>query len=75
MPHSPAVALAAVEVSKRFGDVVALDRVSLDIAAGACVAIVGESGSGKTTLLRCFNRLVEPDAGHIRIGGVDAATI
>jgi osmoprotectant transport system ATP-binding protein len=33
------------------------------------VALVGESGSGKTTLLRCFNRLVEPDAGRVTVGG------
>jgi osmoprotectant transport system ATP-binding protein len=75
MSHSPAVALAAVEVSKHFGTVVALNRVSLDVAAGACVALVGESGSGKTTLLRCFNRLVELDAGHVRVGDADVATI
>jgi osmoprotectant transport system ATP-binding protein len=37
--------------------------------------VIGESGSGKTTLLRCFNRLVEPDAGRILVGGADAATL
>jgi osmoprotectant transport system ATP-binding protein len=69
---SPRSALAAVDVSKKFGDVVALDHVSLDVPDGACVALVGESGSGKSTLLRCFNRLIEPDAGTIRVGDVDA---
>ena len=48
---------------KRFGAVVALDGVSLEVRRGECVALIGESGSGKTTLLRCFNRLVDPDAG------------
>jgi osmoprotectant transport system ATP-binding protein len=74
MPSSRA-ALSAVDVSKKFGDVVALEHVSLDVPDGACVALVGESGSGKSTLLRCFNRLVEPDAGTIRVGDVDAMSV
>jgi osmoprotectant transport system ATP-binding protein len=64
--------LAAEGVSKRYGDVVALDRVSVAVESGACLALVGESGAGKSTLLRCFNRLVDPDAGRIVIGDADA---
>ena len=67
-------ALAAERVTKRFGAVVALDGVSLSLATSGCLALVGESGSGKTTLLRCFNRLVSPDQGVVRVGGVDVAT-
>jgi osmoprotectant transport system ATP-binding protein len=70
-----APALEAVEVIKRYGSVTALDRVSLAVGAGECVALVGESGSGKTTLLRCFNRLVEPDAGRVSIAGANASTL
>lgn len=66
-----AATLEAAGVSKRYGPVTALDDVSLAVDAGACLALVGESGSGKTTLLRCFNRMVEMDAGTVRIGGVD----
>jgi osmoprotectant transport system ATP-binding protein len=67
--------LAAREVSKRYGDVVALDRVSLEVRRGECVALIGESGSGKTTLLRCFNRLTDPDAGVVLVDGVDVSTV
>jgi osmoprotectant transport system ATP-binding protein len=74
MSH-PAAVLRADGVSKRFGSVVALDRVTLDVARGECVALIGESGSGKTTLLRCFNRLTDPDQGRVLVDGVDAVTL
>jgi osmoprotectant transport system ATP-binding protein len=63
--------LAARNVSHHFGNVIALDDVSIDVPAGKAVALVGESGSGKTTLLRCFNRLVEPQHGEVRVGEKD----
>jgi osmoprotectant transport system ATP-binding protein len=66
--------LAARNVSHRFGSVVALDDVSVKVPAGRAVALVGESGSGKTTLLRCFNRLVEPLSGEVRVGDRDVRT-
>ena len=56
-------------LSKRYGALVALDAVSLDVAAGEMVVVLGPSGAGKSTLLRCINRLVQPDAGQVRIGG------
>jgi osmoprotectant transport system ATP-binding protein len=67
-------ALAARNVSHRFGTVVALDDVSLEVPAGRATALVGESGSGKTTLLRCFNRLVEPARGQVMVGDKDVRT-
>src|SRR5688572_22316162 len=67
--------LAADGVSKRYGDVVALDGVSVAVESGGCLALVGESGAGKSTLLRCFNRLVDPDAGRILVDGADARAL
>ena len=55
--------LVARGLSKRFGDRIALDDVSLKVAAGEFVAVLGASGSGKTTLFRCLARLTELDAG------------
>jgi len=46
-----------------------LDDVSLSIRGGEIVALVGRSGSGKTTFLRLINRLMEPDAGEVIVGG------
>jgi osmoprotectant transport system ATP-binding protein len=63
--------LEAHNITHHFGAVLALDTVSLEVAAGSAVALVGESGSGKTTLLRCFNRLTEPDRGEVRVGAND----
>lgn len=68
-------ALRAENVTKRYGAVLALDGVSVDVRRSECVVVIGESGSGKTTLLRCFNRLVDPDEGRVLIEGVDASEL
>jgi osmoprotectant transport system ATP-binding protein len=60
---------ALEHISKRYGEVVALDDVSLDFPAGTVSAIVGSSGSGKSTLLRLLLGLQWPDAGHIQVEG------
>jgi osmoprotectant transport system ATP-binding protein len=72
---SDAPALRAEQVSKRYGSVLALDNISLEVRRRESVVLVGESGSGKTTLLRCFNRLVDPDAGRILIEETNAAAL
>ncbi|MBC7985722.1 MAG: ABC transporter ATP-binding protein [Sphingomonadaceae bacterium] len=56
-------------VSKSYDGALAVDDVSLIVAPASFVALVGESGSGKSTLLKLVNRLIEPGAGAIHIGG------
>ena len=55
---------------KYYGTALVLDRVDLDVMPGETVCLIGASGSGKSTLLRCFNRLIEPDHGEIRLDGM-----
>ncbi|MGN6452355.1 MAG: ABC transporter ATP-binding protein [Steroidobacteraceae bacterium] len=62
-------------VTKRFGEFVAVDAVSLDIRRGEIFCLLGGSGSGKTTLLRMLAGFERPSAGTIHIDGVDMSTI
>jgi osmoprotectant transport system ATP-binding protein len=74
MPEHAAIAFE--DVSKRFGDAApALAGVSFTVKPREFLVIVGASGSGKTTLLQLINRLSEPTAGRLRIGGVEAQTL
>ncbi len=68
-PAPSSLDLRGVRKSFDGGWTFAVDGVSLSIAPGAFTALVGASGSGKTTLLKTINRLVEPDAGEVRIDG------
>src|SRR5689334_17794798 len=65
------MAIDVNNVTKRFGDFVALDDVSVSVREGSLTAILGPSGSGKSTLLRVIAGLEEPDAGSVFIEGVD----
>ena len=56
------------DITKRFGDRMVLDCISLDVQPGQTVALIGPSGGGKSTLLRCINGLNTFDAGEIRVG-------
>ncbi|TBW35214.1 ABC transporter ATP-binding protein [Siculibacillus lacustris] len=56
---------------RRARSVDAVIDVDLHLARGETLAVVGESGSGKSTLARCLVRLIEPDAGEIRLDGID----
>ena len=56
-----------VNVTKRFKDILALDRVSLNIRSGEYVCVLGPTGSGKTTLLRLIAGLASPDSGKLAV--------
>jgi sulfate transport system ATP-binding protein len=59
-------------VTKRFGDFVALDDVSLEVPDGSLTALLGPSGSGKSTLLRVIAGLEQPDEGEVEVAGARA---
>src|SRR3954463_10920255 len=67
--------IAVEHVSKRFGDFVALDDVSIEAPDGELTALLGPSGSGKSTLLRGIAGLEVPDAGTSVVSGEDATSL
>jgi sulfate transport system ATP-binding protein len=69
------VAIEAREVTKRFGDFVALERVSMEVESGSLTALLGPSGSGKSTLLRVIAGLERPDEGAVFISGKEATAL
>jgi ABC-type sugar transport system ATPase subunit len=62
-------------VTKRFGEVTALDGIDLDIADGEFFCVLGPPGAGKTTLLRTIVGLERPEAGRVLIGGTDVTDL
>ena len=64
-------AVEARDISKFFGDVKALDGVSLEFESGIVYALLGPNGAGKTTLIRVLTTLMKPDNGSATVAGVD----
>ena len=64
--------IQALNISKSFGDFVALDNISIDVRSGRLTALLGPSGGGKSTLLRVIAGLDQADSGTVRIEGADA---
>src|SRR4030088_696776 len=60
------------EVTKTFGNHVAVDELSLEVPTGAIYGFIGPNGSGKTTTLRMIMRILHPDRGSIRVLGEEA---
>lgn len=58
-------------LSRRFGDVVAIDRLTLDVYAGEVFGVLGHNGAGKTTTVRLLNGVLAPDGGRARVLGFD----
>jgi putrescine transport system ATP-binding protein len=71
----PAAYVRIANLTKKFGDFVAVDNVSLDIRRGEIFCLLGGSGSGKTTLLRMLAGFETPTSGSIQIEGADMSTI
>ncbi len=77
MEHDAANAPAIVEargVVKRFGARAAVADLDLDVPRGQCLGLLGPNGAGKTTMLRMIYGVTRPDAGSIRVFGIDVAS-
>jgi osmoprotectant transport system ATP-binding protein len=62
-------------LTKRYGDTVVVEEVSMVVEEGTIAVVVGTSGAGKSTLLRMINRLIEPTSGRVLIDGQDTMAI
>ncbi|NLM30440.1 MAG: ATP-binding cassette domain-containing protein [Methanomicrobiales archaeon] len=66
-------AIDVQEITKRFDDIVAVDRVSFDVRCGEIFGFLGPNGAGKTTTVRMLTGIIRPDAGSIHVMGYDMA--
>ena len=64
-------AISVRELTKRYGDFVAVDDISFDVPAGEVVAVLGPNGAGKTTTMEILEGFSAPASGHVRVLGTD----
>ena len=74
MNARPELAVRVENLTRRFGDFVAVDRVSFDVAAGEVFGFLGPNGAGKSTTIRMLTGLLAPTGGTGAIGGLDLRT-
>jgi ABC-2 type transport system ATP-binding protein len=65
--------VSAKDLTRRFGTVLAVDHVSLNIAAGELFGLIGPNGAGKSTLMKMFTTMIPPTSGRATIAGFDVA--
>ena len=66
-----AVLIEASDLEKRFGEILAVDGISLEVKRGEVLGFLGPNGAGKSTTMKMLTGFLEPDAGSARIAGVD----
>jgi len=66
-----ATLVEASDLRKRFGDIVAVDGISLEVGLGEVLGFLGPNGAGKSTTMKMITGFLEPDAGAARISGID----
>ena len=69
------MSLVVDRLTKAFSGLVALDGVSLEVAAGETVGLIGPNGAGKTTLFNCVTGFAVPDSGSVTFGDVDLGPV
>ncbi len=70
-PPQRAISIECREVTRKFGDFVAVDNVNLRVAGGEVFGLLGPNGAGKTTLIKMMCGLLDPSAGSIEVAGLD----
>ena len=63
-------AVSCVDLRKRYGDVIAVDGLSLEVRRGECFGLLGPNGAGKTTTIEILEGLLAPDAGDVEVLGL-----
>ena len=63
--------ISITDLTKKFGDTVAVKNLSLDVQRGELIGLIGPDGAGKTTTMRVVSTAMNPTSGHVTVGGID----